>query len=146
MNAISLFTTQGAELAKNTELVGVLTFKQSESGRARVGLLAASSKDPAAVTMKTVSGLKGQALKAFKRRNQVALMQAMAKEHAAVTTSGAYGGREMAVSKSGAVTFTYQPLKGDTTDTAAVVAKDAKIAELEAKLKAFTELLNSAKA
>jgi hypothetical protein len=104
MNAISVFTT-----AKPTEKLAVLlTLKESKGGARAVALLPATAKD-GKPSIKSITGLKGQALKAYRRQRQDELKTAMSREFAGLASSPDWTGRKLTVSKTGVVGFFLEP-------------------------------------
>lgn len=131
MNAIALFrhTTPSELLGKS------VTLRTSESGARRLGLLPASSKS--GPSLKSISGLKGQALKKFKRERAAELKVAMSREFAGLAADPAFVGRSVTVSKTGVLGFFLEPCDAPAADATALTEAEAKIKELEAKLAAL---------
>ncbi len=122
-------------------LASAATLKESESGMRRVGLLPANSKT--GPSLSSVSGLKGQALKRWKRERQTELKTAMSKEFIGLAADPQFLGRGMTVSKSGVVGFFLEP-SGVPADEAKRLAEaeerskalEAEVATLKAQLAA----------
>ena len=130
MQAIELFTHGKAAIT--ADLQKVLTLRTASGGAATVAIVPATGKG---VSVKSLTGLKGQALKAFRRRQQVALKGAMAKEFSGMASSPEWTGRKITVSKSGVVGFFLEPGDGGNVDPKAAAAT-LSTAELKAMIAA----------
>jgi hypothetical protein len=102
--AVSLF--KHAQIG--TELANSLFVRETTSGSKTVCLLPATAKG-GGMSLKTVSGLTGQALKAYKRRQADGLKVCIAKECAGLAASSDWTGRKMTQSASGTVGFFLDP-------------------------------------
>lgn len=116
---------QAIDLFKSTtvtdELVSAINVRVNDNGSATMGLLPSTAKDGGA-SLKSISGLKGQALKAYRRRMADGLKSAMAKEFAARTATTEWTGRKVTVTATGAIGFFIEPCESAPVDAAAVKA------------------------
>lgn len=117
------------------DLNRVAVARVSTSGSMTLGLLPATAKN-GMPSLKSVSGLKGQALKAFKRRMQDDMKTAMAKEFAGRCSQSGWTGRKVTISKSGVMGFFIEqageaPVVKDATSVAEGLPTEQLLAILE---------------
>lgn len=133
MNAIEVFrhAKPSEDLAKS------VTLRVTDKGAKRLGLLPAVSKS--GPSLKSVSGLTGQALKRWKRERAAELKTAMAREFGGLASDAGFVGRSITVSASGVIGFFLEPSEVPAVDT-------SKLAEAEEKTKALEKELAALKA
>lgn len=119
--------------APNEELAKAMHLRESDSGSRTVGLLPSTSKDGPSLSQ--LCGLKGQALKKFKRTMQDELKRQMAKEFAGLSASADWTGRKLTVLKTGAIGFFLEPTREGAASPKVVVLEQEvarKVQELAA--------------
>lgn len=129
MNTVELFRhAKPAEL-----LVKSVTLRESDNGSKALGLLPAKSKT--GPSLESISGLKGQALKRWKRDRQTELKVAMSREFAGFAADPSMLGRRITVSKSGVMGFFLEPAGSDATEAKRLAEAEEKSKSLEARIK-----------
>lgn len=131
MNAVELFR----HAKPSTDLARAVTLKESATGSKRLGLLPANSKT--GPSLASISGLKGQALKRWKRERQAEYKVTMSREFAGLAADPAFLGRSVTVSKTGVVGFFLEPSGVSPEEAAKIAAQEDEIAKLKAEIAAL---------
>lgn len=134
--AVALFKHASATEGLSKALV---VHENEKTGSRRFGFLPATSKKKDGRSLAEISGLKGQALKRWKRELQEEFKVAMSKEFGGLAADSNFGGRSVTISKSGVYGFFLEPTGMSKEEAAALAEAEERANAAEAKVQTMRE-------